>query len=92
MPQLLSTSPLPPSPLLPHSHVFESVDEDRATDTGLSSSGIGGGGSSSSSKSTIDTQIRALEVALDELRRRRGLVGGGGSSGIGGSGGSSGVS
>ena len=47
-----------------HSHVFESVDEDKVLEA--TSSGI------SSSKAGVDGQIRALEVALEELRRKRG--------------------
>jgi hypothetical protein len=43
--------------VLPCSHVFETVDEDKAAE---------------SSKAAVEGQIKAVEQLLEELRKRRG--------------------
>jgi len=64
--------PLLPLPLLLScvlfSHVFESVDDDVRGGVDGSS---GSGSSSSNSKALLDSQIRGLEAALEEMRRKK---------------------
>lgn len=58
----------------PCSHIFEAVDEDRPADAAASSASGGSGVSSSGSGKSVslEQQIRALEAALEEMRRKRG--------------------